>query len=98
MTYSTLLAWWPGGRAKSGHQAYRRARLQLERGGADTVGARGEESERAPPTNHWYATHLPSLPPDRRERQGKRIEMTGTDKTIRSELFARRETHQVLFS
>ena len=75
---------WPGGRAKSGHQAYRRARFQLERGGADTVGARSEKSERAPPTNHWYAT--PSLLPARAEAKTTRSMRRVRERRIGSRL------------
>ena len=90
-TFNHCVGGWPGGRAKSGHQAYRRARFQLERGGADTVGARSEKSERAPPTNHWYATpSRPSRGEDDAEHETRQREKDwisiGTIGTITSQL------------
>ena len=58
-----LFVRWPGGRAKSGHQAYRRARFQLERAGAGTVGAESERSERASTTSIGTSRLPPSAAP-----------------------------------
>ena len=80
--------YWPGGRAKSGHQAYRRARFQLERAGAGTVGAESERSERAPTTSIGTSRLPPVLtpPPSRVDGCGASAGLSlATTETVTSE-------------